>query len=47
MTVEGEGTSVVRVMVLRELRGDDFVINELETGTQRVSKFLFQGFGKV
>jgi hypothetical protein len=38
--IEGTESSVVRVRV----EDDDFVINELEIRTQRVSKFLFQGF---
>ncbi len=43
--IKGTGTSVVRVRVEGDgIDGDDFVINELEIRTQRVSNFLFQSF---
>jgi hypothetical protein len=48
IVIRGTGTSVVRVRVegdgIEEVDDDDFMINELEIRTQRVSKFLFQGF---
>jgi hypothetical protein len=43
--IEGARTSLVRVRVEGDgIDGDDFVINELEIRTQRVSNFLFQSF---